>query len=190
MRSVSRPSILFSSSELSKTESSSEGYFDVYKKFTGAKLKFGEVHKIQMSRGKLVWELSAKDARYLASEQLTHLNQAYLSVYNTSQGIIHFRADQARVYLDAQSISKAELEGNVVVEAADVKIATQHGVYMGKEKMVVAPYQVVVEGPGYKVEGVGLSFDIEQQSVKLSQTVKSEFDPNARTPQELHNILK
>ena len=96
---------------------------------------------------------------------------------------MRLNSSSARLYLEGDSLAKAELEGDIVVAVdKDVTVKTDLATYDAAAREISAPGPVVIQGKGFEVKGVGLDFAIDEQIVKLSDDVYSYFEPDAEAP--------
>jgi LPS export ABC transporter protein LptC len=153
---------------------------------TGTRIHLQDFHRVEVKDGRPVWEVRAKDAQYFAQERVTHINDSSVIVYRRDHSSVRINAASAKLYMTEESIERAELEGNVVVDLGEsVTVTTDMAVYQARTRQIMAPGRVSIEGNGYEVKGARLSLDLDSQLVTLSERVTSRFAPRAELPVSL-----
>lgn len=154
---------------------------------TGTRIQLQDFHRVEVKDGRPVWEVRAKDAQYFAQQRLTHVNDSAVTVYRRDRSVVHINAASAKLYMTQESVDRAELEGNVVVNLGESgTVKTDMAVYQARTREIVAPGRVNIEGSGYEVTGERLNLDLERQLVTLSERVKSRFSAKAEIPKNLN----
>jgi LPS export ABC transporter protein LptC len=153
---------------------------------TGTRVHLQDFHRVEVKEGRPVWEVKAKDAQYFAQEGVTHINDSAVVVYRPDRSAVRINAASAKLYMSEESIERAELEGNVVVNLGEsVTVTTDMAVYQARTRKIVAPGRVSIDGKGYEVTGERLSLDLDSQLGTLSERVTSRFAPKAELPASL-----
>ncbi len=152
-----------------------------------SRLHLQDFHRVEVKDGKPSWEVRAKEAKFFAEENLTHVNDANLIFYREKNSKINVSAQVATLHHGASeegnstsstaSLGKAELEGNLIILVDDsVTIKSDYALYDAVKGEIVAPNDVVIEGPQFTVSGKGLRFTIDSQEIELIENVQSRFE--------------
>ncbi len=149
--------------------------------FDGSGLHLQDFHRVEMKNGVPIWEVSAKDAKYHASEQLAFVTEATVQVYRNQRSAIRFRANEGKLFLDGNALQKAELRGNIEVAVGDdMNLKADVAFYDQKEDAITATGKVTIYGPGYEISGLGLTMSLSDQKVNLLSSVESHFEPSSQ----------
>jgi len=134
-------------------------------------------HWTQMKGGHNQWVLKAKDASYANDKSSLVLIGAELSMTGTDGKRIELVAPRARLHLNGNHISSAELGGGLVVHYGDFVIHTQQATFAPDNDRLEAPGAVKIEGEGLTVTGVGLSGRPKAEVFQLLNQVSTEITP-------------
>ena len=149
----------------------------------GSRLQLQDFHRVEVKEGVPVWEVKAKRATYYAAERVTHVNDAAVTIYRSADSSVTIESRAAKLYMEGDGLTKAELEGNVAVQLDDsIKMRTDLAIYDSNSREITAPGAVTIEGKGFEVRGRGLDMAIDNQIVKLSDDVYSYFESRAEIP--------
>ena len=149
-----------------------------------------DFHRVEVKEGRKLWELRAKDAKYFASEGVTQVNEAAMIIYRPEQPAVNVSSRSAKLYLEGESLSRVELEGDIVV-AIDNSIEMRSGLAFldMTQRLLRAPAHATLAGPGYEVQGVELEVDIDQQNVRFYRDVESRFEQGAKVPGGVSSVF-
>lgn len=134
-------------------------------------------HWTQMKGSQSQWMLRAKDASYASDKTSLILTGAELTMTASDGKRVQLTASHARLYLKGNHISKAELDGGVIVHYGDLVISTQQATFAPDDDQLVAPGAVKVEGEGMTVTGVGLSGRPKEEVFQLLNQVSTDITP-------------
>ncbi len=142
-----------------------------------------DFHRVEVKNGKPMWEVRARDARYYAGEQLALVTDPALTVYRKKRSKVELKSDAGKLHLDGDSLTRAELEGNIVIQVDEsLTFTTDQAVYNRTEGTLTAPGRVMFSGPGYQVEGSGFRLSLVDHTVEIYSDVSSEFRHGAQVP--------
>ncbi len=189
LRSSGRKSILTSAAAFG----GESAVFDSLENTTsgGSALELQDFHRLEIKDGKPVWEVRAKNAKYLPDQGITHVNQTSVTLYREEGSAVHVSSKAARLHMEGDSISKAELDGEVNVSLENsIELRTNQAVYSLTDRVFEAPEDVQILGDGFEVRGIGLEFELEKQIVKLDRQVYSYFSTQAHMPSDVAKVRK
>lgn len=148
-----------------------------------SKLHLQEFYRVQVKKGKQVWEVRAKDAKYYAGENVTYVTDADVTVHRPKSEPVNLKSRSAKLYLEGDSLKKAVLEGEVTVVIEDsVTMITDLADYNSEDRVVIAPGKVVITGEGFETTGIGMEMQVDADIVKLLNDVHTRIEPNAKAP--------
>ncbi len=180
-RSGSRRSVIEASGALGSTSSATS----VAKESAGnaSQVQMQDFHRVEIKAGKPVWEVRARDAKYFPQEMVTHVNEASLTVFRDEGAPVKIDSRAARLNLAGQSLHHASLEGAVSIKVGDsFALSTEVADYDVTDRVVAAPGAARIEGKGFEVEGTGLTYDVESETLTIAHDVRCVFQPNAEVP--------
>lgn len=129
----------------------------------------------EIEKGDKRWLLNAAKAEYLGDRHEIRIQDIHLEFYGPDQEIIYLRAQEGLVNTKERDLA---LKGGVTLKRGDFTIRTPEVRYLAKERALVAPEDIVLEGPRTKVSGKGLSIDLNKKRLVLKEhrltTVKLE----------------
>ena len=129
----------------------------------------------EIEKGDKRWLLNAAKAEYLRDRDEIRIQDIHLEFYGPDQEIIYLRAQEGLVNTKERDLA---LKGGVTLKRGDFTIRTPEVRYLAKERALVAPEDIVLEGPRTKVSGKGLSIDLDKKRLVLKDhrltTVKLE----------------
>jgi len=129
----------------------------------------------EIEKGDKRWLLNAAKAEYLGDRHEIRIQDIHLEFYGPDQEIIYLRAQEGLVNTKERDLA---LKGGVTLKRGDFTIRTPEVRYLAKERALVAPEDIVLEGPRTTVSGKGLSIDLNKKRLVLKEhrltTVKLE----------------
>jgi len=181
IKSYGRTSVLGSSSALNKNPQLETGLG--VKQKDSSSLQFQQFHRIEVKDGKVIWEVKAKEAKYLVSEGVTHINDSLLSFYKSDGTKIAITSKAARLYAEELGVRKAELEGDVLVRIGEqFEVRSDLAIYDSEKNTILMPEMLAIQGEGFKIEGKNLVVDVEDQHLEIQENVFSRFIPGSSFP--------
>lgn len=151
-----------------------------------SKLHLQEFYQVRLKGGRESYEIKARDAKYYSQEGVTYVLNVELTLPRRDGTELKIFADSARLFLEGETLDRAELQGNVVLKQGEsMTLKTDFATYDSTEQLVTAPRQVRVEGTGYAIDGVGMDLALDTEIVTLHRDVKSRFDKGTQMPEIL-----
>jgi LPS export ABC transporter protein LptC len=98
-----------------------------------------------IDKGGKRWKLSAAKAEYLKNRDEISIRDISLEFYGPDQEIVYLQAQAGLVNPKRRELA---LKGEVRLERGDLTIRTPEVRYLPGERALVAPEEVVLEGPG------------------------------------------
>ena len=141
------------------------------------KLQFNDFHRVQIEKGKLTWDIKAKDAKYYPKDNVSYVNEPELVVQREDQNPLNLKSKAAKLFLAKQKLKNVELEGDVHFFIKDeISAKTDFVAYEAESKHISSERQVIVEGEGFQVSGTGFLMEVDEKRVSFLSNVKSRFD--------------
>ncbi len=146
----------------------------------GTSFSLSDFHRSETRDGKVLWEISGKNAEYVPGGNTVELEECALTL-RTSDKPIQIASRFATLALKGPLIAKAVLTEDVVVVWNDeVTITTDEATYHREENRVTAPGTVSIRGSWYEIDGTRLEGDLESDSFKLFEDVSTVLDPRKK----------
>lgn len=136
------------------------------------KAKMESLSLTEIEKGGKRWVLDAKKAEYLKNRDEIRIQDLYLEFYGQGQEVIYLRAQEGLVNTKTRGLT---LQGKVEIEKGDTIIRTELVRYLPQERALVAPKEVVLEGPRARVMGKDLVIDLTKKRLLLNQHQSTEL---------------
>lgn len=120
----------------------------------------------EIQEGDKRWLLNASKAEYLRDRNEIRIQDIHLEFYGPDQEIIYVRAQEGLVNTKARDLA---LKGEVTLKQGDFTIRAPEVRYVAKERALVAPEEIVLEGPHTEVSGKGLYIDLANKRLVLKE---------------------
>jgi len=130
------------------------------------KAKMETLSLTQIEEGGQRWKLNAKKAEYLANRDEIRIRDVYLEFYGKDQVTTYLWGNEGLVNTKSRDLV---VRGDVKLERGDVTILTPEVQYFHKEHTLVAPEDVLMEGPQAQVAGKDLHIDLTGKHLILKQ---------------------
>jgi LPS export ABC transporter protein LptC len=149
----------------------------------GSGLQLKDFHRVQLKHGNLVWEIRARGANYFASENVTQVTDAEVTIHRPKQAPVVLTARAAKLYMNGDSLGRADLEGDITLRSeGSPDVMTENATYNVETRIVSAPGLVSIRGTGYRIESIGLEMSVDTQVITLLRDVTTSVEPGARGP--------
>ena len=120
----------------------------------------------EIEQGDKRWLLNASKAEYLRERHEIRIEDIELEFYGPDQEVIYVRAEQGLVNTKARDLA---LKGEVTLKQGDFTIRAPEVRYVAKDRALVAPEEIVLEGPRTEISGKGLYIDLAQKRLVLKE---------------------
>lgn len=120
----------------------------------------------EIEEGDKRWVLNAEKAEYLRNRNEIRIQNIYLEFYGPDQEVVYLRAQEGLVNTKGKDLA---LKGNVELKRGDITIRTAEVRYLPKERLLVAPEEIVLEGPRAQISGKDLRIDLKNKRLVLQQ---------------------
>ena len=148
-----------------------------------SKLQLQTFYRVQIERGKQLWEIRATDAKYFPEQDITFVSDATIKIERKSGDHMTIKSRSARLHLKGENLLRADLEGNVIVEDERQNVVhSELAAYDAEQRMVTIPGAARVDGPGYFIDAIGLDMAVDSDQIHFLKDVKSKFERGATPP--------
>jgi len=120
----------------------------------------------QIEEGGQRWKLNAEKAEYLKNRDEIRILDVYLEFYGSDQETVYLWGNEGLVNTKSRDLV---IKGDVKLIKGNVTIRTPEIQYFHKERALVAPENVVLEGPQAQVTGKDLHIDLTRKHLILKQ---------------------
>ena len=128
--------------------------------------------RVKVERGRMVWEITAKDARYFEQDNQIVVVEPRMTFFLKDQGrTAHLTGTEGRITLVGHDVSMLTLRGDVVVRLDDLELDTEEATYERERDLITAPGVVTVRGRTLDVRGRRMEVDVGPQHVRLLEDV-------------------
>jgi LPS export ABC transporter protein LptC len=139
----------------------------------GTLLHANNFHWTQMKGDRELWELRAKEANYSDSRTSAQLKGAVLSM-NTSDGKpFVLKASDVRLTLTGNHVNRADFSGGLVIDYNGMQVSTEEASFFPDSDRLEAAGVVRIDGPNFKVSGLGLDAHPRAQTFSLEHQVET-----------------
>jgi LPS export ABC transporter protein LptC len=133
---------------------------------SGEKAKMESLSLTEIEEGGLRWKLKATKAEYLTSRDEIRIRDVYLEFYGSDQQTVYLWGKVGLVNTKTRDLV---IKGDVKLKKGDVTIYTPEIQYFQKDRTLVAPDDVLLEGPQAQVLGKDLHIDLTKKYLVLKQ---------------------
>ena len=130
--------------------------------------------RIKMDGARKAWEVAAREAQYLETDQQIVVSEPEVSLYlKSEEAPISLRGRGGKIFLSGREIDRVELDGAIEVRFRDYRVVTDRAVYERESDTVVSPGAVRVTGTGIALNGTGMTLEVEGQRVRVEGRVET-----------------
>ncbi len=131
-----------------------------------------EIRFTEIQDGEKKWVLVAARADYLKERDVIQLSRVQVEIFTKDGKAIKLQGDLADIYIKSRQLT---VTGNVKAAAEQYSLETSRVDYLPKERQLVAPEEVRLEGPQLAVEGRRLTVDLEKKRLTLQEHTKTRW---------------
>lgn len=142
-----------------------------------AALQVKEFRRSKIEDGRKVWEIAGQEARYVSAEKEVVIQKPSFSYYDKKGEILEAKAEEGHIYLAGQEIDRMELLGEIRIGYQGFILETDKVLYLKEENKVLLPGKVTLKGDGMELEGVGMEIALQEEKLRLQNSVKTRINP-------------
>jgi LPS export ABC transporter protein LptC len=136
--------------------------------------------RVKVENGRMVWEITAKDARYFEQENAVVVIEPEMTFFLKEEGrAAHVAGAEGRLTLDGREVKALTLRGRVAVRLDDLRLETEEATYDRDRDLITAPGVVTVHGRTLDVQGRRMEVDVGPQHVRLLEDVHTTVHADA-----------
>lgn len=139
-----------------------------------------DFRRVKVKDSRKVWEVSAKEARYLEDRGEVLVTEPQVTFYlpdgqaEGGDGVISMRGGEGRLALKGRELVKLWLDGGIDLRFRDFALQTERATFDQESETVIVPGPVAITGNGVSLRGAGMVIDVQAERVVLSD-VESTF---------------
>ncbi|MBW1991342.1 MAG: LPS export ABC transporter periplasmic protein LptC [Deltaproteobacteria bacterium] len=118
----------------------------------------------EVEDGNKRWILEAKDAEYLKEQKTIRITGIKVEFFGEGGRVLKVSCQEGLINTKSRALT---LRGRVRLEEGDLIIKTETVHYQPKERLLVAPEEVVLESPRLTIRGQGLRVELRSRRLAL-----------------------
>lgn len=138
----------------------------------GSQAQMDEIRFTEIQEGEKKWELVAQRADYLKDQEIIRLTRVQVDILARDGQNIKLQGDQADIHIKSRQLT---VTGNVRAQVDDYVAVTSQVIYHPKERQLVAPEDVTLEGPRLAITGRHLTVDLLNKKMLLQKHTQTRW---------------
>ena len=137
--------------------------------------RMSEFRRIKMKGGKKVWEIAARQARYLTDSNTVVIDSPEISLYFQDGETVELHCREGTIHLheETQDLVRIDLNGDLRMQVGDVSFTTNRAVYDHHDNTIVSDGTLNVVGEGFTAAGRGYSVAVDTKRLVLDADVRT-----------------
>lgn len=136
--------------------------------------------RVKMENGRMVWEITAKDAQYFEQDDQIVVIQPEMTFFMKQDGrAAYLVGAEGRITLDGREVKALTIRGSVAVRLDDLRVETEEATYDRERDLITAPGVVTLHGRTLDVRGRRMELDVGPQHVRLFEDVHTTVHSDA-----------
>lgn len=137
--------------------------------------RMSEFRRIKMKDGRKVWEIAARQARYLTDSNTVVIDSPEISFYFRDGETVELNCREGTIHLheETQDLVRIDLNGGLTMQVGDVSFTTDRAVYDHQDNTIVSDGVLNVAGEGFTVAGRGYSVTVDTKRLVLDADVRT-----------------
>lgn len=137
--------------------------------------RMSEFRRIKMKDGRKVWEIAARQARYLTDSNTVVIDSPEISFYFQDGETVELNCREGTIHLheETQDLVRIDLNGDLTMQVGDVSFTTDRAVYDHQDNTIVSDGVLNVAGEGYTATGRGYSVTVDTKRLVLDADVRT-----------------
>ena len=137
--------------------------------------RMSEFRRIKMKDGRKVWEIAARQARYLTDSNTVVIDSPEISFYFQDGETVEFNCREGTIHLheETQDLVRIDLNGGLTMQVGDVSFTTDRAVYDHQDNTIVSDGVLNVAGEGFTAAGRGYSVTVDTKRLVLDADVRT-----------------
>jgi len=138
-----------------------------------------DFHRVKIDNGRKVWEVTAREAQYLESEELVVVDQPVLQVFLRDGRTVGLRGANGKIFLKERELQRVEFAGDIEVELGEYALHTDAAQYEAEGGVIIAPGAVRITGKDFEVLGQHMEVKVADQQMTLFASVQTTLWPRS-----------
>lgn len=137
--------------------------------------RMSEFRRIKMKDGRKVWEIAARQARYLTDSNTVVIDSPEISFYFQDGETVELNCREGTIHLheETQDLVRIDLNGSLTMQVGDVSFTTDRAVYDHQDNTIVSDGVLNVAGEGFTAAGRGYSVTVDTKRLVLDADVRT-----------------
>lgn len=137
--------------------------------------RMSEFRRIKMKDGRKVWEIAARQARYLTDSNTVVIDSPEISFYFQDGETVELNCREGTIHLhqETQDLVRIDLNGDLTMQVGDVSFTTDRAVYDHQDNTIVSDGVLNVAGEGFTAAGRGYSVTVDTKRLVLDADVRT-----------------
>lgn len=137
--------------------------------------RMSEFRRIKMKDGRKVWEIAARQARYLTDSNTVVIDSPEISFYFQDDETVELNCREGTIHLheETQDLVRIDLNGGLTMQVGDVSFTTDRAVYDHQDNTIVSDGVLNVAGEGFTAAGRGYSVTVDTKRLVLDADVRT-----------------
>ena len=137
--------------------------------------RMSEFRRIKMKDGRKVWEIAARQARYLTDSNTVVIDSPEISFYFRDGEAVELNCREGTIHLheETQDLVRIDLNGGLTMQVGDVSFTTDRAVYDHQDNTIVSDGVLNVAGEGFTAAGRGYSVTVDTKRLVLDADVRT-----------------
>jgi LPS export ABC transporter protein LptC len=136
-----------------------------------ARPKMESLSLIEVEDGGKRWTLEAKNAEYLRDRNEIRITGIAVEFFGERDRVLKISCQEGLIHTKTRALT---LKGQVLLQEGDLTIKTGMVRYEPKERLLLAPEEVIMESPRVKVQGKGLRVELTSKRLALTHHQSTE----------------
>jgi len=138
-----------------------------------------DFHRVKIDNGRKVWEVSAREAQYLESEDVVVVDAPLLEVFLRDGRSVSLRGANGKVFLKDRELQRVEFAGDIQVWLGEYALSTDTAHYEADRGVIIAPGPVRIAGRDFELIGEHMEVVVADQRVAVSSKVQTTLWPRS-----------
>jgi len=138
--------------------------------------------RTKTERGRMVWEITADDARVQAEGGAVVVEAPRVTLFmKDGKPPAHITSDLGHVVFDGSELKQVALSGAVKVELEDLTLHADTATYERSSDRITVPGAVTIDGDTLHVTGEGMEVDVAPRVMRVLRAVRTRITNHARS---------
>jgi len=127
--------------------------------------------------GRMVWEVSAREARYHDDRDVVVVSEPVVSFFAKDGRRVALRGKKGQVFLAGRELRRVEMNGSVRVVFGPYSLKTETARYDRVTGTIRSPGEVEIDGDRFTLHGEKMTIQLEARRLTLEKNVRTILHP-------------